>query len=57
MLDWLGSVQIRKRSATRVELGLTRGTGWSGWGLAALGGWLTSLGMVWASISIYLTAE
>ncbi len=51
MLDWLGSVQIRKRSATRVELGLTRGTGWTGWSLAGLGGWLVTLGLLWASIT------
>jgi len=37
MLDWLGSVQIRKRSAERVELDLTRATAWTGWGLALLG--------------------
>lgn len=50
MLDWLGSVQIRKRTATRVELGLTRGTSWSGWGLTAIGAWLVTLGLLWASI-------
>ncbi|HEY1557898.1 MAG TPA: hypothetical protein VGF94_23880 [Kofleriaceae bacterium] len=33
MLDWLGSVQIRKRSPERVELDLTRATAWTGWGL------------------------
>ena len=48
MLDWLGSVQIRKRTATRVELDLTRGTAWTGYGLAALGVWLTTLGIIWA---------
>ena len=48
MLDWLGSVQIRKRSATRLELDLTRGTAWTGYGLAALGAWLTALGAIWA---------
>ena len=40
MLDWLGSVQIRKRTSTRVELDLTRATAWTGWGLAAGGVWL-----------------
>ena len=50
MLDWLGSVQIRKRSPTRVELGLTRGTSWSGWALAGLGAWLVTLGLLWASL-------
>lgn len=48
MLDWLGSVQIRKRTASRVELDLTRGTAWTGYGLAALGVWLTALGGLWA---------
>jgi hypothetical protein len=48
VLDWLGSVQIRKRTASRVELDLTRGTAWTGYGLAALGVWLTALGAVWA---------
>lgn len=48
MLDWLGSVQIRKRTATRVELDLTRGTAWTGYGLAALGVWLATLGAIWA---------
>jgi len=40
VLDWLGSVQIRKRSGTRVELDLTRATAWTGWGLGAVGGYL-----------------
>ncbi len=47
MLDWLGSVQVRKRTATRVELDLTRATAWTGWGLVALGVWLLSLGKLW----------
>jgi len=50
MLDWLGSVQIRKRSDTRVELDLTRGTAWTGWGLTAIGAWLILLGYVWAAV-------
>ncbi len=50
MLDWLGSVAVRKRSATRVELDLTRATAWTGWGLAAGGSWLVFLGAVWAII-------
>lgn len=49
MLDWLGSVQIRKRTESRVELDLTRGTAWTGYALAALGVWLTTLGMIWAT--------
>ena len=44
MLDWLGSVQIRKRSNSRVELDLTRATAWTGWGLSAAGGYLCTLG-------------
>lgn len=47
MLDWLGSVQIRKRTESRVELDLTRGTAWTGYALAALGVWLTTLGAIW----------
>jgi hypothetical protein len=50
VLDWLGSVQIRKRTATRVELDLTRGTAWTGYGLAALGIWLAALGAIWAIV-------
>lgn len=48
MLDWLGSVQIRKRTESRVELDLTRGTAWTGYALAALGVWLTTLDVIWA---------
>jgi hypothetical protein len=44
VLDWLGSVQIRTRSSSRVELDLTRATAWTGWGLCALGGYLMTLG-------------
>lgn len=40
MLDWLGSVQIRKRTEARVELDLTRATAWAGWALSAMGGYL-----------------
>ena len=50
MLDWLGSVQIRKRTAARVELDLTRATAWTGWVLAAGGVWLVLLGMLWATL-------
>ncbi len=50
MLDWLGSVQVRSRTGTRVELDLTRGTAWTGWGLTAGGAWLVSLGAVWAMV-------
>jgi hypothetical protein len=48
MLDWLGSVQVRKRSSTRVELDLTRATAWTGWALAVFGIWLTTLKPAWA---------
>ena len=50
MLDWLGSVQIRKRSANRVELDLTRATAWTGWGLAALGARVAWIGPIWALV-------
>jgi hypothetical protein len=48
VLDWLGSVQIRTRSPTRVELDLTRATAWTGWVLGAGGGYLCTLGR-WAT--------
>ena len=50
MLDWLGSVAIRKRSAIRLELGLTRATAWTGWGLAGIGAWLLTIAAVWATV-------
>src|SRR5687767_2276233 len=48
MLDWLGSVAVRKRTNTRLELDLTRATAWTGWGLAAGGTWLIVLASVWS---------
>lgn len=51
MLDWLGSVQIRKRSASRVELNLTRATGWTGWGVAGIGARIAWIGPMWALIA------
>lgn len=48
MLDWLGSVQIRKRTPSRVELDLTRATAWTGWAITAGGVWLALLGALWA---------
>jgi len=51
VLDWLGSVQIRKRTGTRVELVLTRATAWTGYGLAGIGLRLVTLGPVWALLS------
>lgn len=51
MLDWLGSVQVRKRTGTRVELELTRATAWTGWVLAAGGAWLTfATTPLWATL-------
>lgn len=50
MLDWLGSIEIRTRSATRIELALTRGTTWSGWAFAGGGAGLCALGLLWATI-------
>ena len=50
VLDWLGSVQIRKRTPSRVELDLTRATAWTGWAIAAGGTWLVTLDLVWAKI-------
>jgi hypothetical protein len=51
VLDWLGSVQIRRRSAGRVELDLTRATAWTGWGLSAGGVWLVTLGALWSTLA------
>lgn len=48
MLDWLGSVQIRKRTSARVELDLTRATAWTGWAMTAAGVRLAWIGGVWA---------
>lgn len=50
MLDWLGSVQIRKRTESRVELDLTRATAWTGWAMTAGGIWLLFLGLLSATI-------
>ena len=50
MLDWLGSVQISKRTATRVELDLTRATAWTGWAIAAGGAWVCTLGRPWLTL-------
>ena len=50
MLDWLGSVQIRMRTPSRVELDLTRATAWTGWGLTAAGVWFATLGIIWAKL-------
>jgi hypothetical protein len=50
VLDWLGSVQIRKRTASRVELDLTRATAWTGWALAAIGAWVLLHGRVWSTM-------
>lgn len=50
MLDWFGSVQVRKRTPTRVELDLTRATSWTGWAITAGGGWLLTIGHLWAHL-------
>ena len=50
MLDWLGSVAVRQRTAKRLELDLTRATAWTGWGMTAVGGWLFTLATLWASL-------
>ena len=50
MLDWLGSVQIRKRTATRVELDLTRATAWTGWAMAGGGIYMLTLQPLWATL-------
>ncbi|MGE5183831.1 MAG: hypothetical protein ACM31C_17295 [Acidobacteriota bacterium] len=51
MLDWLASVQIRKRTASRVELDLTRATAWTGWALVALGSWMVTLHSLWVLLA------
>ena len=51
MLDWLGSVQVRKRTKSRVELHLTRGTSITGWGLVAAAMWLATVNVLWAWIA------
>jgi hypothetical protein len=48
VLDWLGSVQIRRRSDSRVELDLTRATAWTGWLLVVGGVRLLWLHALWA---------
>jgi len=50
VLDWLGSVQIRERTPSRVELDLTRATAWTGWAIAVGGLRLITLGPVWAAL-------
>jgi hypothetical protein len=55
MLDWLGSVQIRRRTSTRVELDLTRATAWTGWAITLVGGYAFTLGPLWARMLGALT--
>jgi hypothetical protein len=50
MIDWIGSVAIRARTAQRLELDLTRATAISGLALCALGAWLVAGGMLWMII-------
>ncbi|HEX4449982.1 MAG TPA: hypothetical protein VH143_03875 [Kofleriaceae bacterium] len=51
MLDWLGSVQIRKRTDARVELDLTRATAWTGWALTGVGVRVLWIGPLWAVLA------
>ena len=51
MLDWLGSVRIRKRTPSRVELDLTRATAWTGWAIAAAGARVMFINAIWATIA------
>jgi hypothetical protein len=51
VLDWLGSVQIRKRTESRVELDLTRATAWTGWALAGVGVRVLLIHAIWATIA------
>ena len=50
MLDWLGSVQVRRRTPTRVELDLTRATQWTGWAIIAGGIYILTIGHLWAHL-------
>jgi hypothetical protein len=50
VLDWLGSVQIRKRTESRVELDLTRATAWTGWAIAAAGVRVVLIHALWAHV-------
>jgi hypothetical protein len=50
VLDWLGSVRIKSRSATRVELELTRGTIATGWVLTTGGACLFVLHAAWSIV-------
>jgi hypothetical protein len=50
VLDWLGSVRIRKRTPKRVELELTRGTRLTGWVLVVIGVRVALLGIGWAYV-------
>ena len=43
MLDWIGTLRVRARSASRLELCLTRSTSVAGWVVAAAGIGLASL--------------
>jgi hypothetical protein len=54
VLDWLGSVQIRTRTTTRVELDLTRATAWTGWVLCAIGAYLCKVGHWWTLAGVVL---
>jgi hypothetical protein len=51
VLDWLGSVRIRKRTPSRVELDLTRATAWTGWAIAGAGVRVIVINAIWATIA------
>jgi hypothetical protein len=53
MLDWIGSLRIRRRSSTRVELCLSRATAVAGWALLAVG--LSAAVALW-HLSLWLAA-
>jgi len=48
MLDWIGTLRVRARSASRLELCLTRSTSVAGWVVAAAGIALAVLTWRWA---------
>jgi hypothetical protein len=52
-LDWIGSLRIRRRGKTRVELCLTRATAVAGWVLTAVG---TGAGIAASTVSLWLAA-
>lgn len=47
MLDWIGTLRVRARTTSRLELCLTRSTAVAGWVVAAAGAGLASLLLRW----------